>query len=82
MGNWFSKLFFGDAKPDPVSKNADIRNSEGQNSGKSSLFKAIINVKRFNLIESCDSISTPRKYCHSIEKQLLIFELPGIGSEN
>lgn len=38
-------------------------------------------MKGFNLIESCESISTPRKYCHSIEKQLLIFELPGIGSE-
>lgn len=37
MGNWLSKLLFGDSKPDP-----DSKNEKRQNSGKSSLSKAII----------------------------------------
>lgn len=56
------------------------------NTGKSSLINAILNVKDdingFDQEESCERLTAPRKYCHPIEKQLLFFELPGIGSDN
>lgn len=56
------------------------------NTGKSIFINSILNVNdgnaRFDQVESCDGLSTLGKYCHPIKKQLLLSELPGIGSEN